>query len=733
MKSAPGRRALLITVSAGAIAASFLPASAQEAPPAQSASPQVIVVTAQRRDQELQDVPITLTAFDAEEILDARIQDVQDVVTRTPGLNFDAFPSGQPRLTVRGIGSSDRGAAGDPSAGVFLDDIFLGRPAMIAFDAFDVERIEVLKGPQGTLYGRNVVGGAINVIPSRPDLDALSASVEATAGNYQRADVAGFINAPLVEGVAAVRASGSIRTHDGYTDNITTGGKLDDQDTRSARLQFLAEPTDTLRFSLTADTTTDRANGPGKHVSGLDETTPLSAFWTVNTDRDVTESELDGKQDRDTWGLRGQAEYDMPFATLNYLVGHRRADYTVEYDFDGTPRDAASRISIGGGNYETSEMTSQELRLMSPRASRIAWVAGIYAYDADTDRDDVLDLAIPDFDGEFSFEDGGTEGLLLTEIYRQNAKVESRAIYGDATAPIGDKLNITAGIRYTEDEKTYSVDNLDSDATFRANEDIDATNTANWSATTWRAGADYHVTDDHMAYLMVSRGFKSGGFQETPENQTDASTPFDPEFATQYEIGTRSAFFGNRLIWNNTLYTMKYEDLQVRETDGLNIFTTNADATINGYEALLAWDIGSGLELNASYAYTDATFDSYVLPSRNYTGNRLTRTPEHKLILSPSWTWDLTSGAELKLAADYQYESDIWDDASNTGNEYREPTHIVDARAVFTTADGDWSLSVWGKNLTDEQTSTHQTTFLGGTFASYNPPPTYGVTLRWNH
>jgi len=370
---------------------------------------------------------------------------------------------------------------------------------------------------------------------------------------------------------------------------------------------------------------------------------------------------------------------------------------------------------------------------MSPADSALTWVIGLYAYDADTRRDDSLDLAIPDFDGAFDFTDGGTEGLLLTEVYHQNAEIESRAIYGDVTVPLGERLNLTAGIRHTEDEKFYSVDNLDSDATFRANEDIDASNTASWSATTWRIGADYHFSTDQMVYLMVSRGFKSGGFQETPENQTDALTPFDPEFATQYEIGARSTFLDGRLIWNNTLYVMNYEDLQVRETSGLNIFTANADATINGYETLLRWNIGGGFELNASYAYTDATFDSYVLPSADYSGNRLTRVPENKVVLSPSYTLAFGSGAALELAVDYQYESLIWDDASNSGNEFRDPTHFVDARAIFTSPDGDWSLSLWGKNLTDEVTRTHQATFLGATFASYNPPPTYGATLRWNY
>ncbi|MGE0046105.1 MAG: TonB-dependent receptor [Hyphomonadaceae bacterium] len=729
MRTKLGAGILFASASLGALM-SVASAWAQEAQ--QGAVGEEIVVTAQRRDQNMQDVPVTVTTFGAQEIRDARIQAVPDVAARTPGLNFDAFPSGQPRLFVRGVGSSDRGAAGDPSAGVFLDEVYLARPTMIAFDAFDVARIEVVKGPQGTLYGRNVVGGAINVISAMPDPGAFDASLEGSLGNYERADAAGFVNVPLGD-AAAIRASGAIRTHGGYADNLTTGGELSDQDTRSGRVQFLLEPTEQLRFSIGADVTTDRANGPAQYVVALDDTDPLSGFWNVNTDRDSAASEYDGRQDRDTWGVRAQAIWDLPHFTLNYLVGHREVNYEVDYDFDGGPRDEASRISIGGGNLEDSSSTSHELRLLSPGGSGIDWVVGLYAFNADTRRDDRLDLAIPDFDGVFDFSDGGTEGLLLTEIYHQRAEVESRAIYADATIPLTERLNLTAGIRYTEDEKTYHVDNLDSDATFRAEEDIDATNTASWEAVTWRVGVDYHFSDEHMAYVMISRGFKSGGFQETPENQLDALTPFDPEFATQYEIGTRSSFLDGRLIWNNTFYVMNYEDLQVRETSGLNIFTANADATIYGYETLLRWDIGAGFRLDASYAYTDATFDSYVLPSTDYSGNNLTRVPENKVVLSPSYTHTFGSGAELEFAVDYQYESFIWDDASNVGNEFRDPTHFVDARAVFTSAEGDWSLSLWGRNLTDEVTRTHQATFIGATFASFNPPPTYGVTLRWNY
>lgn len=724
-----GRGALVASVSLSAVLGMAGPAVAQDGAEAD----EEIVVTAQRRDQNLQDVPVTVTTFGAQEIQEARIQEVQDVVARTPGLNYDAFPSGQPRLHIRGIGSSDRGAAGDPSAGVFLDEIYLGRPAMIAFDAFDLERIEVVKGPQGTLYGRNVVGGAVNVIPAAPNLNEFSGSLEGTLGDYERREGAGYINVPLADGTAAFRLSGAIRTHEGYTENVTTGGELDDQDTRSLRAQFLVQPTDTLQFRFSADSTTDRANAPSKHVVALDDSDPLSGFWSIDTDRETGASEYDGRQNRDTWGVRGQAIWDLPNFTVNYLAGYRGVQYLVDLDFDGGPRDAANRLSIAGGNVEDSSMFSQELRILSPASSRINWVLGVYAYNAETRRDDILNLAIPDFDGNFDFTDGGTEGLLLQEVYHQDAEIESRAIYADATIPITDRLNFTLGVRYTHDDKTYSVDNLDSDATFRANEDIDATNSASWNALTWRAGADYHISDDQMAYVMVSRGFKSGGFQDTPENQLDASTPFDPEFATQYEVGLRSTFLDGRLIWNNTFYVLNYEDLQVRETDGLNIFTTNADATINGYETLLRWRIGGGFDLTATYAYTDATFDSYVTPSSDYTGNRLTRIPENKVTLSPSYTMTLGTGAEIEFAADYQYESHIWDDASNASTEFRDPTHFIDARIVYTAPGGDWSLALWGRNLTDELTRTHQATFLGANFASFNAPTTYGATLRWNY
>jgi len=708
----------------GAAAAALLAgqaAMAQEAQTAEVSTLEEVVVTAQRRAQSLQDVPVTVTAFGAEQVEEARIREVQDVATLTPGLQFDAFPSSQPRIAIRGIGSSDRGAAGDPSAAVFLDDIYIGRPAAVAFDAFDVERIEVLKGPQGTLFGRNVVGGAINVVTRRPDLAGFDAAAETTVGNHERLEGAGMVNAPFADGTAAVRLSGAWRTHDGYVRNTFTGDRVEDQDTRSGRISLRAEPQPELRLLATLDGTRSRETGPAQHVLDLDAGDPLSAFWTINRDRGETAGSYLGYQDRDTWGARVQVERDLPFATLIYLGSYRDLDYAAAYDFDGG-NPTTNLVDISGGNEEQSTFYSHELRLSALPESDVQWIAGAYLFRSQTDRRDILDLDI-----------AGSSGR---EVYAQAAELSSYAVFADVTAPVTEQLSAVAGVRYTRDDKDYRIDNLASTELYRAGERFDVSVADDYEAVTWRAGLTWAATDDHLLYGMISRGFKSGGFQDTPSSAADAADGFEPEFATQYEIGQKSVLLGGAVVWNNTLYIMKYDDLQTRRTlPNLSVVTDNAgQATIKGYETYLQWRPFVGASLVTSYAYTDGRFDEFSPePGVDYAGNRISRTPEHKLVVSPSYTAALASGADLRFALDYAYESRIFDDNSNQPPEVRDPTHFVDARVIFTDPSRHWTVSLWGKNLTDEVTRTFQSVFLGANFGAYNPPRTYGLSLNWTY
>lgn len=700
-------------------------------PRAEATNPEqpMIVVTAQRRDQDLQDVPVTVTVFGAEEIANARIQAVDDVVTRTVGLSFDAFPSAQPRLFIRGIGSSDRGAAGDPSAGVFLDDIYLGRPAGIAFDAFDIERIEVLKGPQGTLFGRNVVGGAINVITRKPDPAGLDASAEATYGNYDRFDTAAFVNVPFAQNTGAIRVSGAYRSHDGYVRNAFLDEDVSDQETLSGRVQFYAEPTPELRMHFTIDGTSDRATGPANHVVGRDTSDPISALYSINADPDLTYGSDVGYQNRDTIGVRAEISYDLPFARAIFLGSYRDLDYGLRYDFDGGNSNPDSPgfngVNIGGGQDEKAESSSQEVRLASLSGSAVDWVIGFYHYNQQVRRDDI-----------FILDAAPVAPIPLTEIYDQNSSLDSVAVFGDATVPITDRLSVIGGLRYTRDDKSYHVANTRSDVPLRGSEFFDVATSADFDALTYRAGVNFQPNADHLFYAMVSRGFKSGGFQETPETAIDAATAYEPETATQYEIGQKSTLIDGRLIWNNTLFYLDYEDLQTRQVDPETggIFTTNAGAaTIKGYETQLLARPFDGFDLSVAYAYTDATFDEYVENGVDLAGNRISRTPRHKVSVSPSYTHALPGGVDLTLAADYRYESLIYDDNSNQPPEIRPATHFVDARVMIEGIADHLSLSIWGKNLTDERTRTWQAIFLGAHFAAFNPPRTYGATLRWEY
>lgn len=689
--------------------------------PATADSTQVdeVVVTAQRRSERLQDVPVTVTAFGAEQVEEARIREIDDVATRTPGLEFDAFPASQPRIVIRGIGSFDRGAAGDPSSAVFLDEVYLGRPAMVAFDAFDVERIEVLKGPQGTLYGRNVVGGAVNVVSKRPSFGGFDAGLEATVGNYERLEGAGFLNAPLGE-KAAVRASAAWRKHDGYVDNTFTGGTLEDQDSLSGRLQLAAELSETVRVQFAIDGTRDRGAGPGQHVLDLDLSDPMSAFWTIDRDREHSAGSIDGYQDRDTWGLRAQVDWDLSFATLTYLGSYRDLDYAAYYDFDGG-NPTTNFIGIEGGNAETSDAYSHELRLSSLPDSPIQWVAGFYNYSSETHRTDSLVLDI-----------GGAG----TEIFTQDAGLKSYAVFGDVTLPVGERFALIGGLRYSRDKKDYRVSDTAGDSLFRATELFDVYSQATFDAATWRIGANFQPNDDNLFYVMVSRGFKSGGFQDIPATAEEAADTFEPEFATQYEIGQKSTFLGGSLIWNNTIYWMDYTDLQTRRSlpSGAAVTDNAGAATIKGYETYLSWRPFQGAKLVASYGYTDAKFDEYEPePGVDWSGNQISRVPEHKVVLSPSYDWSLANGGTVRFAVDYRYESSIWDDNSNEGPEKRSPTNFYDGRIIYTEPQDRWSVSLWGKNLSDEVTRTFQATFLGANFGAYAPPRTYGLTFNWTY
>ncbi|MFV3075287.1 TonB-dependent receptor [Niveispirillum fermenti] len=730
----------LLGASVLALSCVAMPAAAQDAGGRQAGDVlSEIIVTAQRRAENKQDVPVTVTVLGGDFIRDARIQSVQDIVARTPGFGFDTYPASEPRLSVRGIGSSARGAGGDPSTAIFIDEIYYGRPAAIIFETYDVQRVEVLKGPQGTLFGRNVAGGAVSTVTNPADPRGFDAGAEGTYGNYDRVDLAGFVNAPIADGKGAIRVTGTLHRHDGYVDRVVNGvkdGDLDDQNAKYGRAQIYLEPSDTLRLDVKADYARDRAHGPGNRpVIDLGDG-GLSGLLAPGTKRGENAATFNGIQDRDTWGVRGKIEKDLAFASISYLGSYRELDYESFYDFDGAdPLPGRPTFDIDGGNSERTEFSSHEVQLRSLPESDLRWVVGLYAYKADTFRDSTTDLRV-------------AGDVAVSDYVVQDATTDSKAIYADVTVPVTDTINIFGGARYTWDKKRLSGRGETNDpGTFFTVGDPDedgdpsgfyeAAARNSWGAFTWRAGADWHPTSDIMLYASVARGFKSGGYQDTPTDSADVRAGINPEYATNFEIGQRGTFLDRRLIWNNSVYFTRYTDLQTRMLTGFGYRADNASAEIYGLESELTWRMGNGFALAGSYAYTHTRYTKFITVENganvDYAGNRLTRVPDHKVTLTPSYTHDLESGATLELAADYTYESRIYDDHNNKPPAIREPTHFIDARMIYTTPDGNWSVSLWGKNLTNEKTATYQAVFGGVMFAAYNPPTTYGATVRWSY
>ncbi|MDI1281516.1 TonB-dependent receptor [Brevundimonas sp.] len=684
-----------------------------------------VIVTAQRRSQNLQDVPITMNVMGAAEVEQARIVQVSDVANRTVGLNFDAFPASQPRPAIRGIGSSDRGAAGDPSTAVFIDEVYMGRPAAVAFDAFDVARIEVLKGPQGTLWGKNVVGGAIHVVNQSPSLSGFDTSVAATLGNYDRLDVAGFANLPLGD-TLALRLSASSRTHDGYVRNTYLDNRVEDQDTKSLRAQLLFQPSDNLSIVLGVDGTRDRATAQARHTIGVDPASGTAAVWrpTIDRDRDTTRMDTNGYDERDTWGVRLGVDWTFDDFVLSSISSWRRLDYNSFGDGDGG-NPTTNVLNIRGDQIEETSFGSQELRLSALPGSRLGWVVGAYYFHADTDRTDIFRLDSPP-------QPSGTFGAI--DRYDQSNITESVAAFADATWTATDRFNIFGGLRWSKDEKDYDVSNAASTALLRARERFTISASDSWDELTYRIGGDYQLADHVMAYGVISSGFKSGGFQDTATTGVSAATPFSPETATNYEIGLKAELFDRALLLNPSLFWTDYTDLQVRRTVGFDTITTNAgSARIKGFELTSRWEPVEGLSLGLAYAWNDARFEELIDNGRDFSGNRLTRNPEHKWTFSPAYERTLASGAVVSGAVDVQYESFIFDDIDNNALNVRPAKMLVDARLGFTSPDGRWEASLWGKNLGDEVYITHQYILTGGQFALYGEPRTFGATVRWRY
>ncbi len=723
-----------------------------------------IVVSARRRDEGLQDVPVAVSAFSGEQLERQNVQGLYEIIDQVPGFIINAESISEPNLFMRGIGNEIESSASSPSVAVFVDDVYISRAGGTLGEIWDLERVEVLRGPQSTLFGKNVVGGLVHFVTRKPG-DTFDATSEATAGDYNLINVRGAIGGPLTDRVSA-RLAASYRDRDGYSENTLTGNDLEDLESSSARAHLRFVPNDDVDVLLSADYLRLRGAGRYNDISY----SPRNAAF-INPDR--REGPLsgpadgpsgDGRSEADDYGVTFRVEWQNALGTLTSISAYRESELLGSENSAASYVDWDNIIPFVTPNAEVNddfyyqvktdevEQFSQEFRLNSTGDGAWSWIAGVYCLDEQIGRTETVNYLFPDI---FWFEG--------TESYTGNTDGESYGVFGEATYAWDSGFELTGGIRYSRDEKAYDYAHTGQPLSgsgyrppYTVPEGFTAHPSDSWDAWTPNLVLSYKPEDGQLYYAKVARGYKSGGFGAESDalSPEEASVPFDPEFALNYEVGAKLDLLDNRLRFNPVLFWTEYTDLQTNQLIIVapdappdNVIVNAGAARIRGLEFEIVSAPVEGWNLYANYAYLDCEFtEDLIVNDENQKGNTCRRTPENSFNVGTRVEFPLGEFAIANFEVDYQWQDSMFYDNDNAPLTEIDSQYTLDASVGLDASDGRWQLSVWGKNLTDELNLSNRSlvslpAFDSNTFEfvgvndtvidGYFPPRTYGVTFRW--
>ncbi len=686
-----------------------------------------IVVTAQRVQENLQSVPVAVTAFGAERLKEGNVESVLDLAQRTPGFTATAVDPIQTNFAIRGIGSAQgisQNAGGDPSVVVFVDGVYAGRGGTPDIDALNLERIEVLRGPQGTLFGKNAVGGLVQFVSKKPT-DENTLQLEATYGNYDRIALRALANW-AVNDTVAISAGLSRKVRDGYELNVTTGNRVNDEDLWAGQVQLRAKPSDTLEVLLGFDFTHQDQKGNPRH--NICNPAFNNGVHCVGVDPDPrrVNAYTDGYLKRDLFTYRAEVNWDTSVGTLTSLTALRRSEFANKTPFFSNPVNPPNQIESTEIGQEENLQFSQELRFaFNAFGDRLKGQVGAYYLREDNDR--VQDL-IQDF---------ATPAIQGSARYPQKVQATSFALFGQFGYAVTDELTVTAGARMTWEEKDgrfagFKTGGPGLPPPLGTLGGYDVRASESWEAFTPRVAVDWRPRENLLLYASATRGYKSGGFQGLSGTAAGAATPYDPEFAWGYEAGAKTQWLDNRLRLNLSVFQTDYEDLQISTLVPLCcvVVSNAATARIRGAELEFLVKPFAGLQIDGSYAYLDAKFTDYVVGATNNTGHVLPRSPKDKYNIGIQYTVPVQDWS-VRARVDYSHQAKSYFDASNIVNQTQDAFQNLDARLGVTSPDGTWELALWGKNLTDELVRTYATNYplYQQLLAPYAPPRTFGVTL----
>lgn len=676
-----------------------------------------VTVTAQRRDQSLQDVPIAITALTEMDIQRLNASDIKDLQYSTPNMVIVSSNQAQPFFGIRGISDVSRNPGYDQRVGVYVDGVWVGRSAASNQSVLDVETVEVLRGPQGTLFGKNTVSGAINIRTRKPN-EEFGGYLHAEAGNFGLWRAKGSINVPFSEKFFA-KVSVSATQQDGFAKDVLIPGKdYDDKDELALRGQFRWEISDATSAEFTFD---DYRN----HFTGLvgenlnDSFAPKPYEVALDTSQQY-------KSENDGVALTIDHTFSNDFQ-LTSITGYRTELWEgKDNDEDYSPMPFA----FTDLTYADSDYLSQEFQLASPAGENFDYVIGLY----------YLDQGIKGSGNARAFAPAlnpAAPAIYVSVQYDTQVDTQQWALFAHGNYRFNDRWSLTAGLRYTDESKDLRYAIVDQTGLFTNGATTDSRSASDWSP---KISLNWYVSEDSLMYASWSRAFKSGGWN-TDFIPDMAALPFDDEDVDAFEIGLKSTIADGRLRLNAALFNSNHNDYQVQSfsvlpNGGTALTVTNAaEVTSKGFEMDLQWLATDWLQLWAAYGYTDASFDSFkdcAAGGADCTGNSPANAPKNSYSLGADMTFPLFGG-ELFLQGDYAYRDDFYSNPNNQAINLNDSFDQFNGRIGWSAASGTWSVYAWGRNLTDESTQIwNSRSFLGIARATYTNPRTYGVALRWN-
>ena len=700
-----------------------------------------ILVTAQKRVQNINEVPISISTLSSEMISQTGVRQLKDVAEFIPNLSISDGTDFTSEVTIRGVGANSRNIGFDTRVGVYLDGVYLGQSPALNQELLDLQRIEVLRGPQGTLFGKNTVAGAINLISKAPT-DTLEGHVGLELGNYNARQYSASLNLPINDKIFT-KFSFNKQIRDGYITNLATGNdNINEQDATSYRAVVRYEISRDFKANLSVDgMQSDRTSYTGEPITD-------TFGSTVNAESPnlfEISSTTDPVEDRDINGIALTLDWSLQNGhDIRSITAFRDSEITYSNDTDYS---AIDLVRIGYS--DKYEQTSQEFQFISPDNSKLEYVAGLYLYkqDSETSRTVFASALASQFFGTDPNNNTTNKGEVETETY---------AVFVNGDYELSERLKLGFGVRLSREEKNvdWMTDGTGSGAFRIATGRVVDDRTDNHIAPT--VSLNYALNDDLNTYIKYGNGYKSGGYNLDFVNASTLEDGIDygKETVDNFEIGLKGSALDRKLSFTFAAFYAEYSDYQVNQFIDLGEGRTSisirnaAEVETNGLEAEVTYLVTPELTVNFSAGLLDTEFVSFPgggADGSDVSGNQLPRAPEASFNLGIQYYYPIDAlNSDLLTRLDYAYTDSYYTDVNNIKMQMLAanvsvpfgsvPSNsLLNARVSLISHNNDWTVSLWARNLTDEEYLTSNTRDFFGTLVNYyGTPRTYGVELEYN-